>query len=221
VIGIAEFHSQPISVLGAVNYPGVHQLRGSKNLFEVISLAGGLGPDAGDTIKITRKLQWGAIPLPNAQNDPSGQFSIASVNTKKIIAATDPTANIPILPDDIVSVPKCGVVYAVGFVKTPGGFLLGENDSLSALQVVSLAEGLQRTAAADKAKILRVVPGNPNRIEIPVNVKKLMAGKTPDVPLQADDILFVPSSDAKSAGYRTMDAIVSAASGLVYAAARY
>jgi len=221
VIGIAEFHSQPISVLGAVNSPGVHQLQGSKNLFEVISLAGGLSQDAGNTIKITRKIQWGAIPLPNAQTDPTGQFSIASVNTKKVIAATDPTANIPILPEDIVSVPKCGVVYAVGLVTTPGGFLLGENDSLSALQVVSLAEGLQRTAAADKAKILRVVPGNPTRLEIPVNVKKLMAGKTPDVQLQAEDILFIPSSDAKSVGYRTVDAIVGATSGLVLAASRF
>jgi polysaccharide export outer membrane protein len=84
-----------------------------------------------------------------------------------------------------------------------------------------LAEGLQKTAAADKAKILRLVPGNPSRIEIPVNVKKLMAGKTPDVALQADDILFVPSSDAKSAGYRTVDAIVNATSGLVLAATRF
>ena len=221
VIGIAEFHSQPIAVLGAVNYPGVHQLQGSKNLFEVISLAGGLSQDAGNTIKITRKLQWGAIPLPNAQPDSTGQFSIASVNTKKIMGATDPTANIPVLPDDIVSVPKCGVVYAVGFVKTPGGFLLGENDSLSALQVVSLAEGLQKTAAADKAKILRVVPGNPSRTEIPIDVKKLMAGKTADIPLQADDILFVPSSDAKSIGFRTIDAIVNAASGLAVYGSRF
>jgi polysaccharide biosynthesis/export protein len=221
VIGIAEFHSQPISVLGEVNFPGVHQLQGAKNLFEVLSLAGGLSANAGNTIKITRKIQRGPIPLPNAQSDPTGQFSIASVNTKNIMAGTDPAANIPILPDDIISVPKCGVVYAVGFVIMPGGFLLGENDSLSALQVVSLAQGLQKTAASDKAKILRLVSGNPSRMEIPVNVKKLIAGKSLDVPLQADDILFIPSSDAKSVGYRTVDAIVNAASGLALLAGKY
>ncbi len=221
VIGVAEFHSQPISILGAVNYPGVHQLQGSKNLFEVISLAGGLSSDAGNTIKITRKLQWGAIPLPNAQDDPTGQFSIASVSTKKVEGAADPTANIPIMPDDIVSVPKCGVVYAVGWVTTPGGFLLGQNDSLTALQVISLAEGLQKTSAPEKAKILRLVAGNANRTEIPINVKKLLAGKMPDVALQADDILFIPSSDAKSVGYRTVDAIVNAATGLALYGSRF
>jgi polysaccharide export outer membrane protein len=123
--------------------------------------------------------------------------------------------NITVMPGDAIFVPRADLVYVVGSVVEPGGFPIGENEKLSALQVVSLAKGLVKTAAADKAKILRVVPGNPSRIEIPVNIKLLMAGRTTDIPLKPDDILFVPNSGAKSAGYRTMDAIVSATSALI------
>jgi polysaccharide export outer membrane protein len=122
--------------------------------------------------------------------------------------------NISIMPGDTIFVPKADLIYVVGSVTKPGGFPIGEKETLSALQVVSLAQGLQKTAAANKAKILRVVPGSQSRTEIAVNIKLLMAGKTSDIPLQADDILFIPNSGAKSAGLRTVDAIVNAASGL-------
>jgi hypothetical protein len=76
---------------------------------------------------------------------------------------------------------------------------------------VSLSGGFVKTAATDKAKILRAAPGSTTRAEIPVNMKLLMAGKTSDTLLHPDDILFVPSSGAKVVGYRTIDALVSAA----------
>jgi hypothetical protein len=45
-----------------------------------------------------------------------------------------------------------------------------------------------------------------------------MAGKATDVQLRADDILFVPASKAKKTGFRTIDAIVNAATySTVYA----
>jgi polysaccharide export outer membrane protein len=78
-----------------------------------------------------------------------------------------------------------------------------------------------KTAAGDKSKILRKVNGSASRTEIAINIKQLMAGKAPDVPLQPDDILFIPNSDAKSAGFRTLDAIVNAASGLALYASRF
>jgi polysaccharide biosynthesis/export protein len=213
-ISLAAFGSQPVSVLGAVNSPGIRQLEGRKTLFEVLSLAGGLRPDAGYLIKITRDLKWGLIPLPDAQADPNGQSSTASVRVKTIIDASNAADNIMILPGDTISVPRADLVYAVGDVVKPGGFLLNEHESLSALQVVSLAEGLHKTAAADKARILRAVPGSPARTEIAVNLKQLMSGKGTDVQLQANDILFIPNSAAKSAGFRTLDAIVNAATGM-------
>jgi polysaccharide export outer membrane protein len=215
VASITEYHSQSISVIGSVNAPGIHQLQGHKTLFEVLSLSGGLSSDAGSNINITRNLRWGAIPLPDAKNDPSGQFSIASVKVTSTMNASDPAQNIIIMPGDVISVPKGQVVYAVGSVIRPGGFLLGEHDSLSSLQVVSLAEGFDKVAAPDKARILRAVPGSTNRAQIPINLKLLMAGKAPDVPLQADDILFVPTSAAKSISKRTLDAAVQITTGLV------
>jgi polysaccharide export outer membrane protein len=110
-------------------------------------------------------------------------------------------------------VPKADVVYAVGSVTKPGGFPLNQHESLSALQVVSLAQGAKNTAALDKAQILRRVPGSTSRTEIAVNLKQLMAGKGTDIQLQPDDILFVPNSAAKTAGYKTIDSIVAAATG--------
>jgi len=90
VVSIAEVRSQPVSVLGAVNTPGVHQVQGHKTLLEMLALAGGIRPDAGYSVRITRELDWGCIPLPNAQLDASGRFSVAELNLKKIMEAKNP-----------------------------------------------------------------------------------------------------------------------------------
>lgn len=214
VVSITDFHSQPVSVLGAVTAPGVHQLQGHKTLFEVLSLAGGLRPDAGSTVRITRNLKWGDIPLPDAKNDPTGRFSIASVASKSILDGTRPAENITIQPDDVISVPRANVVYCIGSVHKPGGFVLGQDESLSTLQVLSLAEGLEHTASPDKAKIMRAVPGSSTRTEIAIDLKRLMAGKVPDLPLKSDDILFVPNSAAKSMAARTAEAAIQIGTGV-------
>jgi polysaccharide biosynthesis/export protein len=210
-ITLVTFGSQSVSILGAVNTPGFRQLEGHKSLFEILSAAGGLRPDAGYQVTITRDLRWGAIPLPQAVTDPSGKTSVASVKLKSLMTSADPAENIAIMPGDTISVPRAELVYAVGCVAKPGAFPLEQHESLSALQVVSLAQGALKTAALDKAKILRVVTGSTARTEIPVNLKLLMAGKGADIALKPDDILFVPNSNAKSAGYRTLDAVIGAA----------
>ncbi len=217
-VSLVAFGSKSVSILGSVNSPGIRQIETGKNLFEVLSLAGGLRPDAGYVIHLTRDKQWGVLPLANARMDAAGTHSIASVRVKSIMNGADSGENIPIMPGDTISVPKAEVVYAVGNVTRPGGFALDEHETLSAMQVVSLAGGPTRTAARDKAKIIRTVEGSSERVEIPVDLKALMSGTGTDVQLRAGDILFVPNSDAKSAGFRTLDAIVGAAgSALIYA----
>jgi polysaccharide export outer membrane protein len=211
VVTIAEFNSQPISILGAVNNAGVKQIVGRKTLFEVLSLAGGLRPDAGSVIRITRSLDKGPIPLPDAKTDPTGQFTVASVNVKAVLNATDPAQNIVVLPGDIISVSKGDVIYAVGSVTRPGGFPLNQDVTLSTLQVLSLAGGLTNTAALEKAQILRSVPGSSQPTEIAVNLKRIMAGKAPDMPLQPNDILFVPNSAARTFTYKAVDVLALAA----------
>jgi polysaccharide export outer membrane protein len=174
-------------------------------------MAGGLQPEAGYVVQVIRPLKNGKLLLRAVQTDPSAQVSVASIRLKDIINVPNASENIEVLPGDTVSVPKAGIVYVVGSVAKPGGYPLGESESLSALQVIALAEGLQGTASPSKARILRTVPGSPKRAEISVNLNRLMDGKMTDLQLQADDILFVPGSKAKKAGLRTVDAIVNAA----------
>jgi polysaccharide export outer membrane protein len=213
-VSVAEIRSQPVSVLGAVNTPGVHQVQGHKTLLEMLALAGGIRSDAGYSVRITRHLEWGCIPLPKAQLDPTGQFSVAEVNLKKIMEAKDPADNIQIFPHDIISVPKAEMVYVIGEVKRSGGFVLGEHQSISVLQALSLAEGLSGPADARHSRILRLKRDADQREELPVDVKAVLTGKKPDVALQADDILFIPGSTGKKAALRALEAAIQTGTGL-------
>jgi polysaccharide export outer membrane protein len=213
---LTEMRSQPVSVLGQVQTPGVHQLQGQKNLFEVLSLAGGLRPEAGNVIEITRRLEWGPIPLPGAANDSTGQFSVGSVEVRSVMNASNPAENILIKPNDVISVPKADTIYVLGAVKKPGAYVLGEHRTLGTLEILALAEGTEKTAAPQNARIMRVIAGSNDRAEIPVNLRTILSGKIPDVPLTADDILFVPVSRVKVAGYRTLEALAEAGTTAIY-----
>src|SRR5229473_2276353 len=214
VVNVAEVRSQPVSVLGAVNSPGVHQVQGHKTVLEMLASAGGVRQDAGYSIRITRQLEWGCIPLPAAQLDPSGKFSVAEVNLRKIMDAKAPEENIQIFPHDVISVPKAEMVYVIGEVHRSGGFVLGEHQSISVLQALSLAEGLNGTADARHARILRLKRDADQREEMPVDVKDVLNGKKPDVPLLGDDILFIPGSTGKKAALRTLEAAIQTGTGL-------
>lgn len=214
VVNVAEIRSQPVSVLGAVNTPGVHQVQGHKTVLEMLALAGGLRQDAGYSVRITRQLDWGCIPLPGAMLDSTGKFSVAELNLKKIMEAKDPAENIQILPHDVISVPKAEMVFVIGEVKRSGGFVLGEHKSISVLEALSLAEGLNTTADTRHAKILRLNRDADQREELPVDVKKLLAGKKQDVTLQAEDILFIPGSTGKKAALRAVEAVIQTGTGV-------
>jgi polysaccharide export outer membrane protein len=214
VVNVVEVRSQPVSVLGAVNAPGVHQVQGHKTLLEMLALAGGIRQDAGYSVRITRKLEWGCIPLPTATFDASGQFSVAELNLRKIMEAKNPEENIQIFPHDVISVPKAEMVYVIGDVRRSGGFVLGEHQSISVLQALSLAEGLNNTADTRHARILRLKRDADQREELPVDVKDVLNGKKQDVPLQGDDILFIPGSTGKKAALRALEAAVQTGTGL-------
>ena len=209
-VSVTEFRSQPVSLIGAVAIPGVVQLRGRKNLFEVLSLAGGLRPDAGDSIKITRKLVNGRIPLPDAEDDPTRQFSVAEVNVKDVMRAKNPEENIQVMPNDVISVPKADRVYVVGEVARSGEILLGERKSMTALEALAMAGGLGSTASPKKAAILRNLPGVSQRQEIAVNLKAIANGKIPDVTMRPDDILVVPNSTGKAVLKSVLPGVVAA-----------
>lgn len=213
-VSVADFRNHPVSVLGAVKNPGVYQVTGRKTLFEVLSLAGGLNPDASNRIKITRVVSEGTLPLPNASLDPKGEFYVAELNVRDVMEAKTPEVNIDVRQNDVITVPKADLIYVVGAVHRAGGFPLNEKEHISVLQAVSLAEGLDRAASAKTARILRQSSPDKERLEIPVNVQQILDGRGKDVSLQANDILFIPNSAVKSAGLRALEAAVQAGTGI-------
>jgi polysaccharide export outer membrane protein len=213
---VADYRSQPVSVVGAVNTPGVVQLKGRKTLVEVIALAGGLKAEAGNTATITRDLSMGRISLPGAKDDSNGQFNIATVNLHNVMDAKNPHDNVVIEANDIVMIPKAQLLYVVGEVQKPGGYVLTERDSISVLQAVALAGGLTSMAQPKKARILYQYDGQPNRTEVATNVRKILDGTAPDVLLHPDDVLFVPSNLPKSVGGKALETAMNMAGVAVW-----
>jgi polysaccharide biosynthesis/export protein len=214
-VSIADFGSQPATVLGAVNSPGVHQLRGRKTLAEVLALAGGLRADAGSTVRISRPAANGVPPLPAATLTPDGKFEVTEIKTKEFLDAKAPQNNFLIQPYDVITVPVGEVIYVIGAVVHPGAFPLNENETISTLQALSLAQGLATAPSPGASRILRSVPGSSERKEIPLDLKKVMAGKGEDIALLPDDILFVPTSNSKKAGIRAIEAAIYATTGVI------
>jgi polysaccharide biosynthesis/export protein len=215
-INVTEYHSQPVSVVGAVTNPGIHQLQSPKRLLDVISMAGGLLPDAGSKLLITRQIRWGKLPLPNSKTDESGQYSIAEVALDKLTTGQNPAENIFVRPNDIVSIPRADTVYVLGQVKKAGGFPLRSHDSISLLRALALAEGLDRDAAPKKAKIMRASMLAANKSnETTVDVQQILDGRAPDLQLHADDVLFIPNNLSRSATRRAAEAALQIATGVV------
>jgi polysaccharide export outer membrane protein len=214
-IDVAEQGSQPVSVLGAVKNPGVHQLRGPKSLVEVLSIAGGVEQDAGYIVRIERHTERGALPLAGATVDPTGQFSVAEVNLEDVMDGKHAAGALVVKPDDVITVPRARLVYVIGEVKRSGGFPMHEKRNISVLQALSLAEGLTRTAGMSGARVLRNNPDTGEREEIPINLKSIFDGKSPDPALLPEDILFVPNSMAKSSALRAVEAAIQMGTGVV------
>ena len=214
-VGVTEMRSQPVSVFGAVASPGVHQVQGRKTLFEVLSMVGGLRQDAGYSIKITRRKEWGKLPLPDAQQDPSGHFWVGEVKVADVMNARNPAENILIMPQDTISVPKGEVVYVMGAVKKSGGFVLGEKERVTAMEALTLAEGFGPFAKGGQTKILRKSSDPEKRQEITVNLDQVLIGKVKDVLLESDDILYVPTSTKKRAMARAGEAAIGLGTGLI------
>ena len=191
-----EYATQGVSVSGEVMKPGVYPLLGSRRLFDVISMAGGMTPKAGTEVVLTHR-------------DRPGQ----PIN---IILSSDPSksvlANVPVVPGDTLLVSKAGIVYVVGDVHKPGGFIMDNGNNMTVLQAIALAEGNNPTASLDHAKLIRKTPQGQQ--EIPVKLKKILSSEAPDMKLEAEDIVFVPNSAAKSATRRALESIVQVATGM-------
>jgi polysaccharide export outer membrane protein len=216
-VSVTEYRSQPVSVLGAVNAPGTYQAHGGRPLVEVLSSAGGLKSSAGGKVVLVRLKDNGAIPLPGAHWDASGEYNVAEISTRTLLNATTPQTNILVLAHDTVTVPEAQVVYVLGAVRKPGGFPLSETGTISILQALSLAGGTDATAALSDARILRSSPSAAGgKAEIPINVKRLLSGRDAvDTQMKAEDILFVPTSTTKKVSLRSIEAMIQLGTGVL------
>jgi polysaccharide biosynthesis/export protein len=211
---VIEYGSQPVSILGSVNKPGVHQLKGPKSLVEVLAMAEGLKLEAGNLVKITRTKASGPVPLPGARVDSSGDFATGEVGVKALLEARTPELNIQIRPHDIISVPRADLIYVLGNVRKPGGFALAERESMTILQALSLAEGVDPLGAPQSARIIRAAGSGAPSTEVAVDVKKILSGKMADQALRPNDILFVPNSRSRSVGLRALEAGIQMGTGI-------
>jgi polysaccharide export outer membrane protein len=214
-VSLKEQHSQPITVIGSVKSPMVIQAARQTTLLQVLSQAGGVGEDAGSVVVITR---------PPSAPEESGRTDAAKVSSEPqtfmislndLLDTGNSTFNIPVLGGDVVSVPRAGIIYVVGAVQRPGGFVMqSDRDRMTTLKILSLAGGTTGSAKERQAVILRKNPETGKRDEVPVDLKKVMDLKTEDVMLQPSDILFVPDSSGKKALHRAGDVAISLTTGL-------
>jgi polysaccharide biosynthesis/export protein len=193
---VSEYTSDGTSVLGEVARPGVYPVLGEQRLFNLLSAAGGLSAAAGTSITVTHKAE------------PDKPVVVAISRNLE----DHPDSNIPIYPGDTVMVRRADVIYVVGDVNRPSGFLMDNGGKLSVLQAIALAGGTTSTAKLSGARIIRKSPQGVS--EIAVSLKKMLQAKTGDVPLQANDILFVPASARKIIGGRTVEAALQMATAV-------
>ncbi|MBI4459023.1 MAG: polysaccharide biosynthesis/export family protein [Acidobacteria bacterium] len=227
---VREMHSHPVSVFGAVNRPGIFQVSGPKSLLELLAMAEGLSQDAGDTVLIMKnshsdqkaetssepesetETEWQSAGSPVSRGEEDGTIK---VNLKDLMESGDPRYNVLVYPQDAVTVARAGVVYVIGDVNRPGGFMLKTNENISVLQAVALAEGLMSTAKKSATRIIRTDKATGQRTEIALDLGKVLEGKESDRILQPNDVLFVPNSAARTVMSRGAQAAVSTVSGLI------
>jgi polysaccharide export outer membrane protein len=212
-VTVAEYHSLPISVAGAVKTPITFQpIEKQTTLLEALTRAGGLSPEAGSEILVT-------APRSPADSAPP---LVRRIQVKSLIDAADPAANLALVGGEEIRVPELGKIYVVGNVKMPGAFAVQDPSkaSMSILKALALAQGLT-PYATNEAYIYRVEGGTTTKNEIPVDLRKIMDRKAPDVSLMANDVLYIPDNHHRRATMDTVKIVVGlggvAVGALIYA----
>jgi len=184
---LKEFTTQSVSVVGEVNKPGSYPALTTRRLYDAFQQAGGLTSTAGK-VSITHSGQVRNATVIPLSNDP-----IKSAQ-----------ANVEIMPGDSITVSRAPIVYVMGEVTKPGGYVLADDSTvdgsqLTVMRVIALASGPIHGAALNKSRIIRRTGSGLQ--EIPLHLKQIMAGKAQDPPLQAEDILYVPGGRNGAGAY--------------------
>jgi|SRR5579864_6982 len=198
IVTMSQFRSEPVFFVGQFKNPGIFALQGRRTLVEMLSSMGGLQPNAARHIKITRRAEYGTIPLPNAVDDPEKKISTVEISMGSLRENVNPAEDIVLQPYDVVSVERAELVYINGEVGKVGGIELGERESVSIAQALTMAGGFGRDASRGKVRILRPILNTDRRAAIDVDVNRILQGKENDVPLLPNDVLYVPRSYTRS-----------------------
>jgi polysaccharide export outer membrane protein len=205
---VEEFHGRRITVLGAVSKPAVYSMERRTTVLDALSMAGGALPGAGNTVTIVR----GAASA-EATGTPVGSVEI--IDMSRLVRGDDTAANVDVRNGDVISVSAAQVVYVVGAVTKPGGFVMSNPSAgISVVQALAMAEGFTNVAATNRGMIIRQSTSEAGRQEIPVDISHMMEGKVADVLLAPNDILYIPESGARKTVKALMEIAMSAANGV-------
>ncbi|HEX4773760.1 MAG TPA: polysaccharide biosynthesis/export family protein [Bryobacteraceae bacterium] len=196
---VEQFATQNISVLGEVQQPGVFPTPTAISILKVLSLAGGLTATADRNITIER------------QGNATEKVNYFLSNTSNQ-ALTD---SVLVYPGDTVLVPKAGVIYMLGDVGRPGGYPMSTNNSeMTLMQAVTMAGSTTKTSVPSKMRLIRKTPtGTQQTI---VSLSDIEKGTQSDIPLKADDIVYVPFSWMKNTALSAGTIAASAAGAAIY-----
>lgn len=155
-------------------------------------------PSAPGAFPSAAQLAQGAAgsSTPETSSVPS---NIITINLNELLESGDMRNNIPLQAGDVVTVPHAGIVYVLGSVVRPGGFVLSnDRTQLTTLKILALAGGINKTAKLDRAVIIRK-DNQGKQTQTEVDLKKIIARQSEDIQMRASDILYVPDSKAKAA----------------------
>ena len=180
-VQVIEFRSRPVSVLGAVNKPGNLDLSGRWTLLEALTDAGGLAAAHGNVVYILRR----------AENGLSDRLSIS---LDDLLVEADPTVNIPIFANDVITVPAAVdvTIFFMGEVQSVGAVTFKSTAKLTLLTAIARAGGLS-DRASNRITVKRLKDDG-TREEIVIHYKHLLAGTEPDLVLQDQDLILVKES---------------------------
>jgi polysaccharide export outer membrane protein len=196
---VAEYHSRPISVMGAVRRPLTFQADGQITLLDALARAEGLTDDSGTEVLVTRAGEVTHVALKALMND------------------ADPAANLTLTGGEEVRVPEAGKIAVLGNVAKPGVFPVRGPQDHTVLQLVALTEGL--LPYSEKIAYIVRLDANGLPQEIPVELDRIMKRQAPDFKLQAGDIFYVPDNKSRRTTMSIIDRLtsfgVSTASGVL------
>lgn len=179
-VEVEEYAAKQVFVTGEVEHPGAFDIKTQHSVYEVLALAGGLTILADRKVLIQRKGSQEKTPYYFSNNAD---------------AALDPSVKVN--PGDTVFVPKAGIVYLLGDVRLAGGYIMNNNEAqLSVLQLVARAGGANNSAVPSHARLIRKTASG--TVEIAINISAMQKGKTTDIPLVANDIVYIPFSYLKN-----------------------